>query len=258
LRLAPLPLLVFDVGRFPQPVGAFAARRFSTVNPLIGRPDGYPVTYPLGAMVSGASSHVDYRAGLVTLPPVNTEYVDEPGAYLRPAVGLGVTPFIGLRIGASWSAGPYLSAAANPFLASGTDWKDYGSHVVAADLRFARGYFELFGELAASSYESPTGGRDIKGTTYYVEAKYTWTPRFFTAVRVERNLYAFIRHMSFGWVARATDFVNGEAGIGYRLNARTAIKASYRADDWEITPATQAFLGDGSAFALQVSYRLGN
>jgi hypothetical protein len=54
LRLAPVPLLVFDVGKFALPVGTFAARRFSTTNPLIGRPDGYPVIYPWGTQLSGA------------------------------------------------------------------------------------------------------------------------------------------------------------------------------------------------------------
>jgi hypothetical protein len=258
VRLAPHPIFIVDLGRVAQPVGTFAPRRFSAVNPLIGIPDGYPVSYPVGVMVSGATASVDYRAALVTLPPTNPAYVPEPGAYLRPAVGVGLTPVIGVRVGASWSSGPYLSDADAANVPAGTRWQDYGSRVLAADLRFARGYFELFAELAASWYEVPTIADDVKGTTYYVEMKYTWSPRFFTAVRAERNLYAFIRHSPSGWIARATDFVDGEVGVGYRLSARTLVKASYRADNWEITPATQAFLGEGSAFALQLSYRLGN
>lgn len=258
LRMAPTRLLVLDVGRFAQPVGAFAARRFSSVNPLIGIPDGYPVTYPVGAMVSGATTHVDYRAALVTLPPTNPAYVPEPGASLRPAVGIGLSPVIGLRLGASWSAGPYLSAADAASVPAGSRWQDYGSRVLAADLRFARGYFELFAELAASWYEVPTLTDDVTGTTYYIEMKYTWSPRFFTAVRAERNLYAFIRHAPSGWIARATDFVDGEVGVGWRFSSRLLVKASYRADDWEITPGTVAFLGEGSAFAVQLSYRLGS
>jgi hypothetical protein len=256
LRFLPSPYASIEIGKFAQPVGTFAARRFSTSNPLIGRPDGYPVTYPLGAMVSGAVGRFDYRAALVSLPPTNTAYVPEPGHAIHPVVGAGVTPLIGLRIGASWTVGPYLSKDDEAALPTGTRWQDFQARVVAADLRFARGYLELFAELAASWYEVPNLANEVKGTTYYVEAKYTWSPRFFTAVRFERNLYAFIQNTGTSWRARATDFVDGEAGIGFRFSAHTLVKASYRKDDWDIQPGQEAFLGEGWAAALQISYWL--
>ncbi len=42
-------------------VGTFAARRFSTRNPLIGEPDGYPIEYPVGVELSGSGARFDYR-----------------------------------------------------------------------------------------------------------------------------------------------------------------------------------------------------
>jgi hypothetical protein len=172
---------------------------------------------------------------------------------------VGVTPLIGLRLGGSWTAGPYLGPDVTANLPAGSRWQNFGERILAADLRFARGYFELFAELGASWYEVPTYATDVKGTTYYVEATYAWTPRFFTAARVERNLYAFVRPTGGGaWLARATDFVNTEVGVGYRVGARTLVKASWRWDKWELTPAQQAFLGEGWAVALQLSQRMGN
>jgi hypothetical protein len=209
-------------------------------------------------MVSGVQARFDYRAALVTLPPSSPDYLPEPGVRLRPAAGVGFTPFIGLRLGGSWTAGPYLHEDFGPVLPAGSRWQDFGARIVAGDLRFARGYFELFAELAASWYEVPTYANEVKGTTYYVEAKYTWSPRLFTAARFERNLYAFIQVRGGAWQARATDFINGEVAVGYRLTTHALLKVSYRADDWDIAPAQQAFLGEGQALALQFSYQMTN
>ncbi len=259
LRVAPAALLTLDVGKFALPVGTFAGRRFSPNNPLIGRPDGYPVIYPWGAQLSGRTTRFDYRVALASLPLTSEQYLPAADHILRPAASVGVTPVIGLRLGASWTAGPYLGDGISGDLPPGTQWQDFGERILAADLRFAAGYFELCAELGASWYEVPTYANDVKGTTYYVEAKYAWTPRLFTAARVERNLYAFVRPTGGGnWTARATDFVNTEVGVGFRITARTLVKTSVRWDDWEIAPAQAAFLGEGWAVALQLSQRIGS
>ena len=92
------------------------------------------------------------------------------------------------------------------------------------------------------------------GYTYYGEAKYTLTPRFFVAGRAERNNYPFIRAFGANWTAKLTDFVDGEVGIGYRIDQTTLAKVSLRADRWWIAPGTSGFLGQGGpAFAMQVS-----
>ena len=44
VRFMPSALYVVDVGKLLFPIGTFAERRFSTTNPLIGQPDGYPVS----------------------------------------------------------------------------------------------------------------------------------------------------------------------------------------------------------------------
>ena len=259
LRFSPSPRFVIDGGKFAFPIGTFAARRFSTTNPLIGLPDGYPVIYPWGGQISGAATKFDYRAAIVSLPVTNEQYLPTPGHAPRPAVSVGFTPLIGLRVGASWTAGPYLGPDVSADLPSGSEWQDYGEQILAADLKFARGYFELFAELGASWYEVPTYDEDVKGTAYYIEAKYSWSPRFFTAARFERNLYAFIRPTGGGaWQARATDFVNTEVGLGVRITRPLLAKFSGRWDDWEIPPGAEAFLGEGFAIALQLSYQLGN
>jgi hypothetical protein len=250
--------LVIDVGKMPHPVGVFASRRYSVRNPLIGVPDGYPVQYPLGLQVSGARGRVDYRAAMVSLPVYREGYTPDPTSSVRPAIGGGFTPATGVRVGASATWGPYLSRDLPATLLAGRPWRAYTQRVGAVDAQLSRGYLELRGELAAARYEVPgdTTGREtvVHGLTYYAEAKYTLAPRFFVASRLERNDYAFIRPArDAGWLAKPTNMYNGEVGAGYRPDAQTLLKASVRADRWDVPPALRAVLRNGVALALQVS-----
>jgi hypothetical protein len=56
------------------------------------------------------------------------------------------------------------------------------------------------------------------------------------------------------WTARLTDFVDGEAGVGYRVSPSTLLKTSFRADRWWVAPNATGFKGQGGpAFAMQLS-----
>lgn len=237
--------LVFDAGKIQPIVGAFAARRFSNRNPLIGAPDGYSLSYPLGVEVSGESHRFDYRAALISLPPAHESYVPLPAERLRPAVGVGFSPMTGLHIGGSFTAGSYLNTSFTAAQLRSTVWSDYTQRVFAVDAAFSRGYLETHFEAARGTYEVPGRAMAIMGYTYYGEAKYTLTPRFFLAARLERNNYPFIRAFGNSWTAKLTDFVDGEAGAGYRLTAMTLLKASVRADRWWVLPGASGFLGRG-------------
>ena len=202
--------------------------------------------YPWGLQISGSGLRLDYRLALVSLPWTHEDYTPDPGFAVRPAVGVGVTPRTGLRLGASFTTGPYLSSDLRPDLPVGADWKDYTQRVFAFDARFSRGYFEGHAELALSRYEVPTRGGSLEGSTYYGEIKYTWTPRFFTALRLERNRRVDIAPVSAGaWPAGTVAVSDGEIGVGYRIGVRTLLKVSYRRDHRQ-GPA-------GSAAALQLS-----
>jgi hypothetical protein len=248
---------VIDAGKMAHVIGTFAARRYSSRNPLIGMPDGYPVQYPLGLLASGAHGRIDYRAAVVSLPIYHEGYTPEPTPTPHPAIGGGFTPAVGIRFGASATWGPYLNRDLAPTLLAGRSWRAYTERIVAADAQLSRGYLELHGELARSSYEVPEGSAGIKtvrGLTYYAEAKYTLAPRLFVAGRWERNDYPYIQPLSAdAWIANPTNMYDGEAGVGYRLTSQTLLKASVRADRWDVPPEMRSFLGNGTALALQLS-----
>jgi len=255
VRYATTPAFVVDVGKMMPVIGAFAPRVFSTRNPLIGVPDGYTVQYPVGAKISGHAGIFDYRAAMVSLPTTHVGYEPEPTPRVRPAIGGGITPMIGLRLGGSFTVGSYLNKDDAPSIPAGTTWSDYHQRVAAFDASYARGYLETHFEAARGTYDVPLRG-SITGFTYYGEAKYTFTPRFFLATRAERNDYPFIRAATVAggsYASRLTDFVDGEFGGGYRVSTSTLIKMSVRGDRWWVKPGG-GFKGQGgAAFALQIS-----
>jgi hypothetical protein len=255
VRYATTPAFVVDVGKMAPIIGTFAPRHFSTRNPLIGTPDGYTLQYPFGAKVSGRAGMFDYRVAMVSLPTTHVGYQPEPTPRLRPALGGGITPIVGLRLGGSFTVGSYLNEDDSLSLPAGTTWHDFHQRVAAFDASYAVGYLETHVEAARGTYDIPTGG-SITGFTYYGEMKYTFTPRFFLAGRVERNDYPFIRAATTPggtYAGRLTDFVDGEIGGGYRITASQLLKLSVRGDRWWVRPGA-GFRGQGGhAIAIQLS-----
>jgi hypothetical protein len=255
LRFLPSRALVIEVGKVLHPVGAFGPRHYSTSNPLIGSPDNYPTQYPWGAQASGVIGRFDYRLAAISLPLYHEGYAPAPAHRARPAVGAGVTPATGFRIGVSATVGSYLAPDVADQLPAGPAWHSYDQRVLAGDIRFSRGYLELRGEVARAWYQAPTAGT-LSGDAEYLEIKYTWTPRLFTATRLERNNYPFIRPVQpTFWIGNVVALYNGEVGIGVRLTRNTLAKVSYRKDYWDVEPENRARFPNGQALAVQFSQR---
>jgi hypothetical protein len=254
IRFARHRALVLDAGRMIHPIGASGSRLLATRNPLIGIPDAYLPVYPLGVMASGEKGKLDYRAALVSLPPTHRDYVPDPDPAPHPVVGIGVTPIVGFRVGVTGTAGPYLNKDLSASELDGREWSSYRQRVMAADVQYGFGHFDLRGEFALSEFEVPRSGR-IDGPAGYVEARATLTPRVFVAGRGEFNRYPFIRPISATtWISRRTELRAFEGGVGFRFDERTLLKASFTVDDWVVTPENATFVKPGGkAIAVQVS-----
>lgn len=250
--------LVVEGGKILYPIGAFAARRFSNTNPLIGAPDLYAPQYPEGVVVSGAAGALDYRAAFVSLPLINPRYTPKPGRRPRPVVGAGFSAGPGFRLGLSATRGPYLNKDLGAQLAAGVEWDDFFQSVVAADARYSAGYIVARAEAAWSSYDVPTVADAVTGFGWYGEIRGTVTPRLFLAARYENSNYPFVRPVSPAfWVGTATRQINGEIGAGYRLNADVVIKASFRKDHWPVQTSSSGMrFPNGYALAVQYSQRV--
>jgi hypothetical protein len=255
LRWVHSPSFVLNAGKLLYPVGTFASRVFSTRNPLIGVPDGYSAVYPIGLMASGERRHFDYRAGVVSLPLAHEGYQPTPDPAPRPVVGLGFTPFTGLRFGVSGGSGPYLNKSFTSAQLGGKNWRSYHQDLLAGDIEYGIEHADLRAEFAVVRYGIPNATKKSTGQTGYLEGRYTVTPRLFVAARAELNYYPFIRPIGpTAWTARRTDFRDWETGIGFRVNESLLVKAGYRGDDWTITPSNAAFIRPGGkAVAMQIS-----
>lgn len=235
-----------EAGKILPPIATASERRLSTQNPLIGQPDLLYAQYPLGIQVAGSSAWLDYRAALVDLPPVDPEYLpSDPGSTLRPDVGFGVTPFTGLRMGLAYTKGPYLHNNVRADLPPGSNWKNYDQRVWGIEFQFSHGYAELNSELVFTRYDVPfqTESTDVMG--YFVELKYTLTPRFYCAFRLERNEYPLVYNGGASyWLAQKVTVHDVEIGIGYRFSPDTQLKLAYRHDYGDEAYATGGY-GDG-------------
>ena len=245
--------LVVDAGIIPHIVGAFASRRSSTRNPLVGEPDGYAVLYPIGARIAGKMTYGDYRIGVVSLPVYNERYMPEPTAAAHLAVGGGITPVAGVRIGASATRGPWLRDDMDAATLRGQSWRSYEQRVLAFDAELSRGYADFHGELSHGWHEVPGRSRLVHGAAWYAELAYAFTPRMFSAVRIEENDYPYLRPFGTAWSASDVRVSNGELGVGYRVGAQQTLKVSYRRDHWELAPTPGVLLPDGHSVAVQLT-----
>lgn len=256
-RWTPSPRFGLEAGKVLMPVGSFGQRHFSDVNPLVGAPDMYPPLYPWGAVASGSAGAFDWRAGVVSLPSVNTRYTPIPENRMRPVGGIGVRVGPAFRLGASATHGPYLGSRYDAQLPAGAAWTDFAQTVVAGDARFSAGRFEVRGEVAWSEYEAPTHASPLHGTGWYAEGKATLSPRVFVAARYEDYAYPFILPVNPGfWVGNVTTQHNAEVGGGYRFTPSALLKVSFRKDDWPQPHPPGVTLANGYAVAVQFSWRL--
>ncbi|MFL5561423.1 MAG: hypothetical protein ACJ79K_08120 [Gemmatimonadaceae bacterium] len=245
--------LVFDAGVIPHIVGAFASRRSSTRNPLIGEPDGYAVLYPMGARISGKMTYGDYRLGVVSLPIYNDRYMPEPTPAAHLAIGGGITPVAGVRIGVSATQGPWLRDDMDAATLRGRRWQSYDQRVVAFDAELSRGYADFHGELTHGWHEVPGHSRMLHGAAWYAELAYALSPRVFAAARAEENDYPYLRPFGTFWGANDVRVSNGEVGLGYRVGADQTLKLTYRRDHWDLAPAAGVLLPDGHSIAMQLT-----
>lgn len=245
--------VMIDAGKIVNPIGNFSRRYLSSDNPLIGGQLNFLVTYPVGITVSGRNGMFDYMVAVLDSPMVNdTWVVPESSAAPRPAVAAGLTPFVGTRIGVFGTMGPYLGKDSEDFLAADESWKDFDQTVYGLDVRFSRGYFELNGELSWSFYDVPAGLGEVDGVGWYIEPKFTFTPRLFAALRYEWSDWPYIEFDDPAfptWYAGTVKAAYFEVALGYRIANGLIAKTAYRQahDFGEDYP-------DARSIAAQLSY----
>jgi hypothetical protein len=276
-----------QVGKSPTVVGNWAARDDSWTNPFVTPPLPYenqagiwdttaahsgltlnswttasrdqrlPIIwdgdYTSGASVFGSIGKFDYAAEIK-----NTGIASRPDSWSLTQVGFGHPTYsgrLGFRPDESWnlgvssSVGTYLKPVAEDTLAPGEDLDDYREILIGEDVSWAWHHWQVWAECYEARYQVPTVG-NADTLSYYVEAKYQFSPEFSAAVRWNQQFYSTIPDGFGGQTAWGSNIKRVDAALIYRFspNLQGKIQYSYIVQDAPV-PTQQNFV------AAQVTLR---
>jgi hypothetical protein len=208
------------------------------------RARGWRATYPIGAplpapgipLISGfqwdTGVEATWRtgplelAGSVTTGTLSSPRLSDDNGGKQVAARVGVTPAVGLVLGASAARGAWLSRSVAPD--SSPVQQSFG-----ADAEYSRDHWIVRWELVWSRWGFPqaltpdhTTTLDSLGT--WVEGRYRVTPRIFIAARGDRLGFSTLRGATIGRAGLPWDAPvrRMEGAVGYYLERNLVVRAS--------------------------------
>ncbi len=220
-----------------------------------GSGGGLPLTnfsYPTGVMAYGNTASLDYRFALINSSLANPLNLGNPGQRLQWVIGGGLTCFQSLRLGASYTEGPYLNGKVQMALPAGTTVDDFSQKALGLDLQYTFRHLEVQGELLFNNFRVPNIYQRLGATGYFLEFKQTLTPRLYFAMRWNQIYFDRFRdYYGSDFHPRFDNNVNSlELGIGFHISEKLLAKTSYQ---YRRTLETQSRTDD--FFGLQLVYR---
>jgi len=223
--LTPIGLGIYDVRpginptisphlSYLQPMPAF--------EPTGPRVSAVSATYPLGAQLTLSSGKWDGRAAVVNSAPTRIYAV---GAVTNPrqtpvfVTGGGVTPIIGLRLGASLAHGLY----ATPEEITVPVTEGRVMTMAAGEGEWAFAGTKISGEILRTGFETRAG--TSVAYEWFIQGQQTLTPRWFVAARHEGTSAPPL--VSGIVVGSRTEFLAVEGTGGFRVNRDITLRGSY-------------------------------
>lgn len=160
----------------------------------------------------------DARASVIDTSPLRPRRIfarANPPRFAQFVTGGGVTPIVGLRIGASLAHGGWQKAGETPFALADRD-----ATITTVESEFSFRYTKVAGEWVHNAIETATGTTVVTG--WFVHGQQTLAPRWFVGGRVERMSVPVP-------TAGRLDFTGTEAVVGYRLTPEITLRAGHRA-----------------------------
>ena len=178
--------------------------------------------YPLGAQATLSTVHWDARVAVMDTSPLRLRRVfasyerPNPPRFTNVVVGAGVTPLVGLRIGASVTRGGWMRAGESPTTTGTRD-----ATVATIESEFAFRHTSLAAEWVHDTLDTSLGDRAMNG--WYVQGAQSISPRWFVAARVERiNTTLPVPD------GTQQHFNATEQTLGFRLTPEITVRASHR------------------------------
>ena len=195
----------------PLPATGVPGPRATLIGPL----------YPFGGQVTVSQLTWDARVAVIDTSPARPRRIFSPAnppRFTNVVVGGGVTPVVGLRVGASVTRGGWQQAGETPLVT-----EDRDATIVTVEAEFAFRYTKLSGEWVRDTLETATGDRVYSG--WFVQGQQTVTPRWFLAGRVERMAGPLVLPDA----VIQQRFYGVEETVGYRLTPEITFRAGHRA-----------------------------
>ena len=152
--------------------------------------------------------------------------------------GAGVTPTTGLRIGASFARGAYLTATE---FAPSLPQVDRTLTLVGLEAEYAVGYTKISGEVVHSAFAAAAG--TFGATTWFAQATQTLTPRWAVSGRHEGTSAPAVGACA--TFCTQPHLLANELTATYRVTHDVLVKAStyvrqpYGRTDWDTQGAVQ-------------------
>ncbi|MGH9347356.1 MAG: hypothetical protein ACRD26_08830 [Vicinamibacterales bacterium] len=227
-----------DAGYIASPIGLGMMDTRPGVNPTIAphlaylqpmpafdpgapRVSAIAATYPLGGQLTLSTTRWDARAAVISSAPMRASVIngdDNPPTTPVVVTGAGITPLIGLRIGASFAAGAYV--AGEELTVPQDDDRRFRMVNVEADYAFR--YTRISGEITHNRLDAAAGRETARA--WFVQAVQTLSPRWFAAARQEGVSAPPLRTATS--VGPRRTFHTTEATLGYRLSPELTLRVS--------------------------------
>ncbi len=234
--------VLLRAGQMSTAFGSFPLHYDDADNPLIAFPAQYGYYYAsvsllglAGAQVDATYGKWDARLQFANSSPLNPRSVFARDQYGNWAGGAGFTIRQGFRLGVSGYRGPYLSRQFALFLPGELNPNQLPAHAIGLDVEWARGHWNLNGELQKFVFPY-TVIPIFHEQTGYAEVKRVLSPRWYIAAR------GGYTSPSAGGNSRTI-----EATAGFRPGGNELIKF-----DYEIEKYTQGSDSLERTFAVEV------
>jgi hypothetical protein len=187
-------------------------------------------SYPTGLMVFGNSARADYRFALVNSSLSNPLNLGIPGERPQWVAGGGISVGSRLRLGMSYSAGPYLNGSVRSKLPVGASWSYFTQRALGFDFQLTLPHIDLQGEASFSNFRVPNVSQRLGASGYFLELKHTLRPRLFAAARWNQLYFDRFRSgFDNGFRPRFdSNRYSLELGLGFLISESLLLKGSYQ------------------------------
>jgi hypothetical protein len=192
------------------------------VDPEIPRAFLIAGMYPFGGQATVAARSWDARVAVIDSSPVRGRPLlgtNKPPRLLNTVVGVGVTPRVGLRIGAAVAHGAYASVTEVRDQSRG----DRMATMVQVEAEWSFRHTRIAGEWLQSTMETARADAETAGG--WLEFAQTLTPRVFIAARLDSQHYDYQRPVFEDFQRQRYERV--EAIAGFRINPDLTLRGGY-------------------------------